>query len=617
MRDAEAQYEALRETLLDSRKEHVNPTAAVAELSAQLEKSPNRNADVLKKMKLLESLAAGHTQVNNGNFGAAALHFQAAVLRGESSARILAAEAFLHDAHAKFAASMREQARDSGEHKRRGSRDAGEKAASLVAEIVEAGGDGESEKLTEIRDSIESLLRQVMAQIEISERREQAQSGTIADRRGVQAPKILVCGLQTGSERSRERSEESEVRTSSKESALSESEEDLEPRVPRKLRRVKSQKYEPEPKWNEKKERFVNTFRRLDTEKTGTILCHELEQVLVQVGLSKPEVADMFTCMDLNQDGEVDYNEFACWLFAAKPVDVKCPFINHTKLSVEDRADVLLFLLEDARVQADNGKEYEYIAPKPGSLERASTRELIEISLSSVAPGGECMHPQRAQAGALMIQHVPEWLQVEPDPQSSVDKEIVKLVFLDSLPKDEIEIDSVEQVAQPAQIKGFLKKVAEAWSCIEAVFHGTAERNVQPIIDHGLNTESTGTRRGRYGIGAYVAAHAGFAHKYTQTNSNGQRRMFCVLMDSGKTVQGANSVRHSNTAVDKLWNPEQYCFCDHDRLLVTHLITYRVTGPGLFAPALRLAIKRAGEREQSTSVKRPLSRKNREAYTQK
>merc|ERR1712125_139997 len=44
-----------------------------------------------------------------------------------------------------------------------------------------------------------------------------------------------------------------------------------------------------------------------------------------------------------------------------------------------------------------------------------------------------------------------------------------------------------------------------------------------------------------------------------------------------KLVKGQPGKRHDVTTADREWNPTQYCFVDDDRLLVTHLIKYRVT----------------------------------------
>merc|ERR1712187_532875 len=98
---------------------------------------------------------------------------------------------------------------------------------------------------------------------------------------------------------------------------------------------------------------------------------------------------------------------------------------------------------------------------------------------------------------------------------------------------------------------------------------------------------------GLFGIGAYCGSHSGLAHKYTSPNAAGQRRMFCVLANLGKVILGAQDRKFNTTTTDNIWNPTQYCVCDEERILVTHLITYGVTGRGTFGAHLRNAVGRA------------------------
>jgi len=192
-----------------------------------------------------------------------------------------------------------------------------------------------------------------------------------------------------------------------------------------------------------------------------------------------------------------------------------------------------------------------------------------------------------------MGQYVPEWLNPE-GPQSKVDLEVVRHLFLDSMPSSEVTIDTIERIAKRELVKRFLRKVSERRSCIEATFHGTYESHVQGILDRGF--EPSACVRGLYGMGTYVGSHAGLAHKYTACNEHGQRRIFCVMVDAGPVGMGTNNKTFEHTTVDTMSSPEQYCFVDPSRLLASHLVTYRITGPGILAPALRSAVARAQER---------------------
>ena len=85
------------------------------------------------------------------------------------------------------------------------------------------------------------------------------------------------------------------------------------------------------------------------------------------------------------------------------------------------------------------------------------------------------------------------------------------------------------------------------------------------------------------GLGQTLGAHAGVAHQYADPEpkgaSTGLRCMCVVLVNIGSSiVKGKEGMESAVTAVDRVVNPTQYCFVDETRILVSHVITYRVTG---------------------------------------
>lgn len=326
--------------------------------------------------------------------------------------------------------------------------------------------------------------------------------------------------------------------------------------------------------------RVVALFEKYDTSSDGCISHSELQDVLIAAGIHVEKASKILADMDLDKDERVDYNEFVMWLYQDKTgAGSFSPAKLRNKLKLEHSAEVCLFLLGDRRV--------------------AETNALVAAGVNSAVAGELAMHPQRAEAGQHMVRHVNEWL--DPDMRQSLeDEEVLKQLFYDSMPRSAVVIDNVLQVAAPKLTERFLAKIAEEHSSVEVTFHGTAERFVRSIVESGLSVDSTSTRGKLYGVGAYVGTHAGLAHKYTGLGGKKQpRHMFCVLVDTGRVAQGERERRHDRTTVDQLWNPTQYCLVDQDRLLVTHLITYRQVGADyLLESALHNAVSRAAEREE-------------------
>eukprot|EP00747_Dinoflagellata_sp_TGD_P080833 gnl/TRDRNA2_/TRDRNA2_161058_c3_seq1.p1 gnl/TRDRNA2_/TRDRNA2_161058_c3~~gnl/TRDRNA2_/TRDRNA2_161058_c3_seq1.p1 ORF type:complete len:238 (+),score=53.56 gnl/TRDRNA2_/TRDRNA2_161058_c3_seq1:84-716(+) len=205
-----------------------------------------------------------------------------------------------------------------------------------------------------------------------------------------------------------------------------------------------------------------------------------------------------------------------------------------------------------------------------------------------------------------MLQHARGVLKAEGVPEDGDDM-VVRRLFFDSMPEQVVEIEKIEQVMQPQLLKRFLRKVAEARASVEAVFHGTRAENAEKIVAEGLDSNICQT--GAYGRGSYVGTHAGIAHQYANPDHAGRRQMCVLLVVVGsQVVRGQQGERHNVTAMDRMVNPTQYCFVDEDRLLVSHLIKYKVgsyerrrIGGGWedpFERKLSNAVRRAAAREQ-------------------
>eukprot|EP00931_Biecheleriopsis_adriatica_P056653 TRINITY_DN33578_c0_g1_i1.p1 TRINITY_DN33578_c0_g1~~TRINITY_DN33578_c0_g1_i1.p1 ORF type:complete len:573 (+),score=106.26 TRINITY_DN33578_c0_g1_i1:68-1786(+) len=326
------------------------------------------------------------------------------------------------------------------------------------------------------------------------------------------------------------------------------------------------------------RDKVIDAFRRIDVNGDGTLSKQEIRFFLGIIGFSRAD--ELFQSIDRNSDGAVDFEEFVYAVF--KEPEDNVPWASG-KLGVAGKTEAFLLLLQDSRINVQDPPLYN---------------QLLDDAIKSIVPRDEARHPQRAEAGRQLLLHSQQWM--DPDSKQSVmDEEIVRQLFFDSMPSAEITIESIDVVCKASMSEQFLKKVAEERSSVEVVFHGTRASNVPSIIDHGLDTSAERCSRGHHGVGSYVAVHAGFAHLYTSASCGGRRFMFCILCDPGRTAKGKPRARHNFTTVDDGWNPGQYCFVDANRLLVTHLITYVLNGPGVnLKTALDAAIERSGKRTQ-------------------
>ena len=185
-------------------------------------------------------------------------------------------------------------------------------------------------------------------------------------------------------------------------------------------------------------------------------------------------------------------------------------------------------------------------------------------------------------------------------PQDRESLKVVEQFFFDSMPQGSIKLESIEQVMNPHLLRRFMESVSQENGSIEATFHGTPVEFAGSIMKDGLLKELE--TDAAYGRGAYVGAHAGVAHQYADAAKDGRRCMCVVLV---KFVQESHQV----AAEGRLVNPAQYYFVHESRVLVSHLITYRLSrgtrkrvGPDPFEKKLNEAIQKASRGLQPSAI---------------
>jgi len=210
-------------------------------------------------------------------------------------------------------------------------------------------------------------------------------------------------------------------------------------------------------------------------------------------------------------------------------------------------------------------------------------------TMSGVADPKKARHPARAKQGKKLLNDLRgtdresflersghqegDRIEVTSDKESL---QVVRSQFFDSMPEAYITIESIDQVINPRLLRRFLKQVQTKGGSVEATFHGTPVKYSAAILREGLLKDLTTTAA--YGHGAYVGAHAGVAHQYADPNKEQLRAMCVVLVNIGSLVKGKQGVESDVTATDRVVNPTQYCFVDESRMMVSHILTYKVTG---------------------------------------
>lgn len=109
-----------------------------------------------------------------------------------------------------------------------------------------------------------------------------------------------------------------------------------------------------------KQSRLMNAFRDFDTDRNGSISQSELRIILVKLGVSDGDVTKVFSAMDANKDGQVDYNEFVNWLYSADGDGAAlASYVNRTEKPEEALDDFFDYLkkLKAQTMQSSKGKE--------------------------------------------------------------------------------------------------------------------------------------------------------------------------------------------------------------------------------------------------------------------
>lgn len=231
-----------------------------------------------------------------------------------------------------------------------------------------------------------------------------------------------------------------------------------------------------------------------------------------------------------------------------------------------------------------------------------STKVLFDDAMRMRVGTVDARNPLRAHAGGAVLRSARDVLTKGGLSINSGSSNVSRL-FLDSMPEALVKIESIQQLMHPDLLRRFLQKVASGHNSVEATFHGASAEHIDHIMQEGLNP-ACGII-GAYGQGAYVGTHAGVAHQYATPDSTGLHHMCLILVVVGSTVvKGKPGETPAATAMDSKINPTQYCFIEEDRLLASHVITYRVNGASQkrigggwddpFARKLSAAVLRSG-----------------------
>lgn len=180
----------------------------------------------------------------------------------------------------------------------------------------------------------------------------------------------------------------------------------------------------------------------------------------------------------------------------------------------------------------------------------------------------------------------------------TVDRLITEL-FFDSMPRDCVAIERIEQVWPALALCSFLQQLDEKDLGVRAAFHGTRAENVsQAVIKGELGTlnadresscdEPTGNDGSVGGspercTGA-VEMHAGAAHRHAVPDDSGIQRMMVVL------VGDLARERPATTGVPN--EPAQRWSVEGRNLLLSHVILYRVHEVDPFEKKLGSAVWR-------------------------
>ncbi|CAF3369067.1 unnamed protein product [Rotaria sp. Silwood2] len=109
-----------------------------------------------------------------------------------------------------------------------------------------------------------------------------------------------------------------------------------------------------------------------------------------------------------------------------------------------------------------------------------------------------------------------------------------------------------------------------------SLYHGCSEQAAHSIIEDCFNRSFAAVHGTAYGIGVYFSSKADYSHKYTETNTNGERCMFRARVLVGKTIRGNKSMKTRPLGFDSTTNENHIFVTYHDaQAYAEYLITYK------------------------------------------
>lgn len=171
----------------------------------------------------------------------------------------------------------------------------------------------------------------------------------------------------------------------------------------------------------------------------------------------------------------------------------------------------------------------------------------------------------------------------------------IENLFFDSVPRQFVQIHSIENAANTVQARRFLQLVKDENANVGVTFYGAQPEHVDNILHEGILPQDWG---------AYVGAHAGIAHLHAEADQKGQQFVCVLLTAFGRRAGDQQRLAPNQGEVNASDGQLNQSNGEEDPILVSHLITYHVHGGGRkrvgggfddpFLRRLSSAVQRAG-----------------------
>merc|ERR1712125_212866 len=188
---------------------------------------------------------------------------------------------------------------------------------------------------------------------------------------------------------------------------------------------------------------------------------------------------------------------------------------------------------------------------------------------------------------------------------------LINQLFFDSMPRECVAIERIEQVWPAVALCSFLQRLNEKDLVVRAAFCGAQPESVARAVIKGdlfaLNVDggnsydeptgsdgSVGGSPEQKRFTATAEMHAGAAHRYSVPDESGVRRMMVVLVGD-LARQNASSTGASH-------EPPQRLSVEGGCLLLSHVVVYRVHEIDPFEKKLGSAVRRSRMKEPSSAV---------------